>query len=188
MFVGMEYHRFMKIKRFDLRETDFEGLFVLDGILSLDSRGSFSRKYCKNEFDKLGLETNWVQINFSSNTQTGTMRGLHYQTSPFQESKLVMCVTGKIFDVAVDLRPNSQTFRKYFSIELSSENPISLLIPEGFAHGYQTLQNDSSVLYLTSNFYSVQHEKGIRYDDPNIGIIWPQKVEIISDKDLRWNI
>ena len=127
-----------------------------------------------------------AQINVSHNAEAGTLRGLHYQNAPHAEAKVVACTSGRVFDVAVDVRPESPTYLQWFGAELDSENRQMRYIPAGFAHGYQTLQKDTGLLYLVSTFYAPEAQGGLRYDDPAIGIEWPLPVSNISDKDASW--
>jgi dTDP-4-dehydrorhamnose 3,5-epimerase len=165
------------------RETTLNGVFVIEPQPFEDERGFFARVFCKNEFNKFGLEADFVQINHSHNIHKGTLRGIHYQMSPFVETKLVRCIRGKVFDVIVDIRKDSSTFLQYFSIELSSENMEMLYIPAGFAHGFQTLEPNSELLYHHTAFYAPGHEAAINYLDPALNIQWPLAVASISEKD-----
>ncbi len=167
-------------------ETKLPGAFVIDPEKIEDERGFFARAWCEDEFAAQGLRPGFVQANVGFSKQKGTLRGLHYQTAPHQESKLVRCTGAAVFDVMVDLRPSSPTYRQWVGIELSQENHRMLYIPEGFAHGYQTLRDQTEVFYLVSSFYAPDAEAGIRYDDPAFGIEWPIAVEVISEKDQRW--
>lgn len=132
------------------------------------------------------MNTRTVQCNLSFNHRAGTLRGMHYQAPPATETKLVRCVRGAIFDVIVDLRPNSPTFLQHVGVELTAENRRALYVPELFAHGYQTLTDDTEVLYMVGEFYTPGAERGLRYDDPALGIAWPLPVSAISEKDLAW--
>lgn len=166
------------------KETKLKDAYIIELELIEDNRGFFARTWCKEEFDKLGLNSNLVQCNLSYNLNKGTIRGLHYQKEPFQETKLVRCISGSIYDVIVDLRPHSQTFLQWVGIELSAKNYQMLYVPEGFAHGYQTLEDNTEVFYQVTEFYKSSHEKGIRWDDRDINIHWPLTSNlIISDKD-----
>jgi dTDP-4-dehydrorhamnose 3,5-epimerase len=166
--------------------TPLAGVFVIDVTPHVDDRGSFARIYCAEEFADQGLETAVAQCNLSSNAQQGTIRGLHYQMDPGAEAKLVRCVRGAIVDVAVDVRADSPTYLRHISVELSDTNRRALYIPEGCAHGYQALQDDTEVLYQVSRPYRPELERGLRYDDPALGIAWPLSVTAVSDKDRRW--
>ena len=151
-----------------------------------DSRGFFARTFCVDEFAAHGLETSYPQHSISFSVGKGTLRGMHYQREPHSEVKLVRCVKGAIWDVIIDIRPDSLTYRKWQGFELSSMSGHQLYIPKGFAHGFQTLSNDVEVNYLISKPYAPQSANGIRYDDPVFGIKWPLAVTEISEKDLHW--
>ena len=151
-----------------------------------DERGSFARTFCANEFSRHCLETKFPQHSVSQSSRKGTVRGMHFQNAPYEEVKLVRCLTGSIFDVIVDLRRGSPTFRQWRSFELSGDNGLQLYIPRGFAHGFQTLADDTRVNYLISEFYAPAAANGIRHDDPTFGIRWPLPVTTISRKDLLW--
>ena len=138
-----------------------------------DDRGFFARFFCADEFAKYGLETPFVQINNSLSSQKGTLRGIHYQISPKEEAKLVRCIRGSFFDVIVDLRPDSPNYKKYYGEVLSAENRKMMYVPKGFGHAFLTLEDDTEALYLVSEFYSPEHERGLRWDDPLIAIQWP---------------
>ncbi len=151
-----------------------------------DERGFFARSWCQKEFKKNGLVDDIVQANISFNIKKGTMRGLHYQIPPHAETKLVRCTRGAIYDVIIDLNPSSNTYRQWMGIELTQENYKLLYVPRGFAHGFQTLENDTEITYLTSAFYAPQAERGIRYNDPFFDIKWPLPLTEISEKDGKW--
>lgn len=151
-----------------------------------DSRGFFARTFCVDEFAAHGLEANYPQHSISFSVRSGTLRGMHYQREPHSEVKLVRCVKGAIWDVVIDIRPGSPTYRQWQAFELSSTSGRQLYIPKGFAHGFQTLTNDVEVNYLISEPYAPQSANGIRYDDPAFGIGWPLAVTEISEKDLHW--
>ena len=167
-------------------ETPLSGCYVIDLEQIGDDRGFFARSWCSKEFEAVGLAPRICQANVSYNNARGTLRGLHYQLAPHAEAKLVRCTRGAIFDVAVDLRVESPTFRQWFGMELSSENWRMLYIPEGFGHGFQTLENDTEIYYLVSEFYTPEAERGARYDDPAFGIEWPTEVTATSEKDANW--
>lgn len=164
-------------------ETYIKDLYVIEMEEYKDERGSFARIYCKNEFNKINVNFEIVQANISHNHRKGVVRGMHYQSHPYEEAKLVRCITGSIFDVAVDMRKESKTYLKWFGIELSSKNKKALFIPKGFAHGYQTLLDDTEVMYFVDNQYSPLNELGVRYDEEKIGIKWPEEIKEISIKD-----
>ena len=148
-----------------------------------DDRGFFARFFCVNEFDKAGLDRNIVQINNSLSKDKGTLRGIHYQLAPKAETKIVRCIRGSLYDVIVDLRPESSTFLKWFGETLSAENRIMMFVPKGFGHAFLTLEENTEALYLVTEFYSPENERGLRWNDPKIGIEWPLEPVIISDKD-----
>jgi dTDP-4-dehydrorhamnose 3,5-epimerase len=164
-------------------QTKLAGLTVVELNPITDDRGFFSRAWCTREFEGAGLHTGAAQMNVSFNRYRGTVRGLHYQLPPHAEQKLVRCIAGAIFDVAVDLRPESKTYKQWFGIELSQSNRLALCIPEGFAHGYQALSDDSEVLYLVSSHYHKDAERGARFDDPSFAIQWPLPPQHVSEKD-----
>ena len=164
--------------------------FIIIGEPRIDDRGYFSRIYSKTEFKQVGLNTNWVQVNKAFNDQLGILRGLHFQTGESAEIKYVSCLLGSIYDVIVDLRSDSPTFCKWYGVELSEANHKALYVPKGFAHGYQTLSEQSLVWYLVSSFYDPHAESGVRWNDPRFRIVWPELLEgrkrNISDKDNQW--
>jgi dTDP-4-dehydrorhamnose 3,5-epimerase len=151
-----------------------------------DDRGFFARIFCVEEFAAAGLPTNYPQHSLSFSAQRGTLRGMHYQCAPHQEAKLVRCLNGAIWDVIIDIRPQSPTYKRWQGFELSGRNGRQLFIPEGFAHGFQTLSDDTEVSYLISAPYAPQAATGIRYDDPSFAIRWPLPVVVISAKDQNW--
>lgn len=151
-----------------------------------DERGFFARTFCQQEFAEKGLNRNLVQCNISYNKLCSTLRGMHYQKRPYPEAKLVRCTQGAIFDVIVDLRQHSSTFTKWFGTELTAENRIALYVPEGFAHGFLTLTDDTEVLYLMSEFFHPECACGLRWNDPGFAIDWPGKISVISDRDANY--
>jgi len=159
------------------------GAFAIDLEPRGDERGFFARAFCQKEFAAHGLATEMVQANVSQNVSKGTLRGMHYQRAPFAEVKLVRCIHGTIHDVIIDLRPDSPTYLNWLGVELSRRNRRALYVPEGFAHGYQALEDDTEVLYLVSQFYTPSHESAIRWNDPRFGIRWPLPDPILSPKD-----
>ena len=169
---------------FNLLNTEIEEVKLIEPKKFPDDRGYFSETYKKSNFTEMGLNGNFNQDNHSFSVR-GTLRGLHFQNPPYAQGKLVRVVKGKILDVAVDIRRNSQTFGKYFKIELSGENMKSLWIPEGFAHGFAALA-DSYVIYKTTSEYSASHERGIAWNDPEISIDWPDGDHILSEKDMSY--
>ena len=166
-------------------ETKLKGAFVVEPELLEDERGFFARTYCTKEFREHGIEFNFVQCNVSFNRKRGTLRGMHFQLSPYEEAKVVRCTMGEIYGVIVDLRPDSATFKKWINVELSQENRKMIYTPKGFAHGFITLENNTEVFYQMSQFYAPAHAKGFRWDDPVFGIEWPLEVRSISDRDLN---
>jgi dTDP-4-dehydrorhamnose 3,5-epimerase len=168
-------------------ETELPGAYVLDLERREDDRGFFARAWCANELGDLGLETRIVQANVSFNRQKGTLRGMHMQVAPHAEVKVIRATRGSVLDVIVDLRPDSPTYRRWTGVELSAENGRALYVPEGFAHGYQTLEDDTETFYLVSAFYAPDAERGVRWDDPAFGIEWPDPAgAILSEKDATW--
>jgi dTDP-4-dehydrorhamnose 3,5-epimerase len=162
-----------------------EGVFVIEQEPRGDERGFFARSFCEKEFGQHKLETRFVQVNNSFSVQKGTLRGMHYQLEPWQEVKVVRCVRGRLFDVALDLREGSPTFGKHFGAELTAENRKWMYVPRGFGHGFLTLEENTEALYLVSNFYSADRERGIRWNDPRFNIAWPAKPVVLSDKDAK---
>lgn len=163
--------------------TPFKDAWIIELEPHDDSRGSFARTVCRNEFRDIGIDTDFVQQSFSHNIKKGIIRGLHYQTSPFEEGKLIRVTRGAVFDVIVDLRKGSSSFGKWFGIELSVENNRQLFVPKGFGHGFQTLSENADVFYQMTEFYQPNSGRCIRWDDPEIGIIWPLKVSN-SDRSM----
>lgn len=168
--------------------TNLKGLVVIEPEYHFDERGFFSRIVCQDEFKQHGLENTWLQQNISFNKDKGTLRGMHLQKGEAAEIKIVRCTQGSVFDVAVDLRENSETYLKYFGIELSSKNHKQLYIPKGFAHGFITLCDNCELTYLMSQKYMPGYSCGFRYDDPKFNIDWPITVNCISEKDKNWSL
>lgn len=166
-----------------VNETSLKGSYVLTLEPIEDERGWFARTYCKNDFLSLGHDKEWVQMNHSFTKQMGTIRGMHYQRPPYGEIKLVRCIAGSVYDVIIDLRSDSKTFLQYFGIELSASNKKMIYIPEGFAHGFQTLSNDAELVYHHSQFYLPGVEAGVKYNEPAIKIKWPLEITSISERD-----
>jgi dTDP-4-dehydrorhamnose 3,5-epimerase len=165
-------------------QTSLPGIFVISLEPHHDQRGWFARTFCREELAEHGIEMEVAQANTSYNERAGTLRGMHYQAAPHAEQKLVWCDSGAVFDVTVDVRDGSVTRGDWFATELSAENKRTLYVPEGFAHGYQTLTDGAEVSYLVSHRYTPEAERGVRWDDPSIGIEWPDVAErIISDRD-----
>ncbi len=167
-------------------ETKLRGAYQIDFELRADERGYFARSFCQEEFSSHGLQTAIVQCNVSFNRKKGTIRGMHFQIPPRAEAKLVRCTRGAIYDVIIDLRPESATYRSWTSVELTADNHRMLYIPEGFAHGFQTLEDSSEVFYEMFEFYSPEHACGVRWDDPAFGIFWPLPHPVLSDKDRAY--
>jgi dTDP-4-dehydrorhamnose 3,5-epimerase len=167
-------------------ETELKGAFVIDLELKHDHRGFFARSFCAQDFEAHGLKPTVAQCNLSCNHKKGTLRGMHYQISPAAETKLVRCTRGAIYDVIIDMRPESPTFLQHFGIELTEDNRRALYIPEMFAHGYQALTDGAEVVYQVGEFYTPGYERGLRHSDPFFNIQWPQEVTEISEKDSNW--
>ncbi len=167
-------------------ETKLSGAFVIDPERFEDDRGFFARTWCVREFKTHGLNSRLVQCSVSNNKQKATLRGMHYQAAPHAETKLVRCTKGAIYDVIIDLREDSSTFRQWVAVELTAENRRMLYIPEGFAHGFQTLSDDTEVFYQISEFYHPESARGVRWDDPAFGIEWPLEATIMSEKDSSY--
>lgn len=169
------------------KKTSLVGAFIIEPERIEDQRGFFARAWCQKEFENAGLETTFVQCNLSYNLKRGTVRGMHYQTHPHEEVKLVRCTKGEIYDVIVDMVPGSATYLKWFGIRLSESNHRMLYVPKNFAHGYQTLCDGAEVFYQVSQFYVPGAEGGLRWNDPMLDISWPIPSGLeISEKDQRW--
>ena len=164
-------------------ETPLKGAFIIDVEPLQDERGCFARTFCRDEFAKIGFSKQIVQINHSSTKTAGSIRGMHYQTMPDCEAKLIRCVVGKVFDVMVDLREGSPTFMQWYGLELSKDSMRMIFIPEGFAHGFQALADDVELIYHHSEEYSPESERGLRYNDPELAIEWPLIAGVVSSKD-----
>jgi dTDP-4-dehydrorhamnose 3,5-epimerase len=164
-------------------ETSLPGVWLITPELVEDVRGFFARAWCEQEFAVAGLNGRWMQCSFSFSKKRGTLRGMHYQRAPHGEIKLVRCTMGALHDVVVDLRPQSPTFKKHVAVELSASNRKMLYIPEGCAHGFQTLQDDTEVLYHMSEPYAPGHAAGVRWNDPAFGIVWPDGNPTLSERD-----
>ena len=162
------------------------GAKLIDPNPHQDNRGRFLRAWCVQEFSDHGINFSPVQANMGYSAQKGTVRGMHYQETPALEAKLVRCTRGSMFDVALDLRPDSPTYGKWYSVELSAQNGRMLYVPEMCAHGYQTLEDDTEMHYMTSAFYTPAAARGIRFDDPAFGIEWPLPVASVSEQDRNW--
>jgi dTDP-4-dehydrorhamnose 3,5-epimerase len=167
-------------------ETELRGVFIIDIEKREDERGFFARTWCADEFSRLGLDTALAQTSVSFNKLRGTLRGMHWQEEPFGEVKVVRCTAGAVYDVVVDLRPDSPTFHRWIGVELSACNRRMLYIPKNFAHGFQTLEDNTEMFYQMSTRYTAEAARGARYNDPAFGITWPLAVAMISDKDRSW--
>ena len=168
------------------RSTKLAGAFAIEIEPHRDDRGFFARAFCEREFSEHGLPTRFPQCNISSNRRAGTLRGMHYQAAPLREAKLVRCTRGAIYDVIVDLRVDSATRYQWIAEELTAENATALFIPEGFAHGFITLEDNSEVFYHMSDFHRGEGARGARWDDPRFAIRWPRPVSVISDRDENY--
>jgi dTDP-4-dehydrorhamnose 3,5-epimerase len=164
-------------------ETKLKGAFIIEPEKLEDDRGFFARSWCQREFEAHGLNPRLVQCSISYNKSKGTLRGIHYQTTPYEEAKLVRCTSGSIYDAIVDLRPESATFKQYIGEILTGQNHRMLYVPEGFAHGFLTLEDNTEVFYQISEFYSPEHGQGVRWNDPAFGIKWPLAPSVMSDRD-----
>jgi len=185
-------------------ETRLKGAYVIELERLEDERGFFARTFCRKEFESHGLNPNFVQCNISYNKKKGTLRGMHYQAAPYEEAKLVRCTMGGIYDVIIDLRPDSPTYCQWIAVELTAHSSAyssqltadssqltvnfgMLYIPEGFAHGFLTLTDNAEVFYQISEFYMPEYARGVRWNDPVFGIHWPKDVTVISEKDKRYH-
>jgi dTDP-4-dehydrorhamnose 3,5-epimerase len=167
-------------------ETPLQGAYIIELEPIVDDRGYFSRTFCVNELAGIGVDFRVVQCSTSFNKTAGILRGLCYQAEPAAETKLVRCVNGAIYDVMVDLRPDSKTYLQHFGIKLSSAKPFAVLIPVNFAHGFLTLEPDTEVFYMMDEFFAPESERGLRYNDPALDIQWPSPVQFVAEKDLNW--
>jgi dTDP-4-dehydrorhamnose 3,5-epimerase len=166
--------------------TPLSGAWLIELDKFKDERGWFARSWCQREFAELGLDSRLVQCNLSFNKNAGTLRGLHYQAAPYAESKLVRCISGAIYDVIVDLRQDSETYLQWGGYELSADNDLALFVPMGFAHGFQTLEDEITVFYQMSEFYVPESSRGLRYNDPLLNIDWPLPVGLINERDRSY--
>ena len=162
------------------------GAFVLELEKREDDRGFFARTWCQREFLEHGLNPRLVQCSISYNCTKGTLRGMHYQVAPHEEAKLIRCTAGSIRDVIIDLRPASPSFKQHFAVTLSAGNYRMIYVPEGFAHGFQTLEDNTEILYQMSEFYDPESARGVRWDDPAFAIVWPSANRIITERDRTW--
>lgn len=169
------------------RPTELPGAYVIEPERHEDARGYFARTFCEAEFKVSGLDTRIVQCSISFNRRRGTLRGMHYQVPPFEEAKLVRCNRGAIYDVIIDLRRDSPAFKKHFAVELDGQNGKMVYVPAGFAHGFQTLEDETEVFYQMSQVYSAEHSRGVRWDDPAFGIRWPDEDRTILDRDRNYS-
>ncbi|HEX6958878.1 MAG TPA: dTDP-4-dehydrorhamnose 3,5-epimerase [Ferrovibrio sp.] len=168
------------------REVGLSGAFLIDIERRSDERGFFARTWCRREFAALGIDIDWLQASVSVSRRRGTLRGMHYQAAPHGEAKLIRCSRGAIYDVIVDLRSESPTYRQWAGIPMSADSYRMLYVPKGFAHGFQTMTDDAEVTYLISEYYVAEAGRGLRHDDPALGIAWPLPVSSISDRDASW--
>jgi dTDP-4-dehydrorhamnose 3,5-epimerase len=167
-------------------KTAIPDAYIVDLEKKSDDRGFFARSWCWHEFGNCGLPNSLVQMNISFNRRKHTLRGFHYQVAPFQEDKLLRCIRGAVYDVVLDLRPKSPTFRRHITLELTAANYRMVLVPKGCANAFLTLADETEVTYLVSEFYTPEAERGVRWDDPAFGICWPAPPAVISDKDRGW--
>lgn len=167
-------------------ETELKGAYIIDLERKPDHRGFFARTFCAKELEAHGLKPVVAQCNLSFNHKKGTLRGMHYQTAPAAETKIVRCTKGAIYDVIIDMRPESPTYLQHFGVELTADNHRALYVPEMFAHGYQALTDGCEVMYMVGEFYTPGYEKGLRYDDPFFNIKWPLEATEMSEKDTKW--
>lgn len=167
-------------------ETKLKGSYIIEPERIKDDRGFFARTWCQREFHKYGINSKLVQCNISFNNKKGTLRGMHYQAAPYEEAKLVRCTMGAISDVIIDLRPDSKTFKQWVSVELTAENRKLFYIPEGFAHGFLTLMDNTEVFYQMAEFFAPEYARGVRWNDPAFGINWSEEVVVISEKDKQY--
>jgi len=166
--------------------TPIVGAYVVEPELVEDERGFFARTYCRDEFVANGLNPDLLQCSISFNKRRGTLRGMHYQKAPYAETKLVRCTQGAIFDVIIDLNSESASYKKWFGVELTAEKRNALYIPPGLAHGFQTLSDNTEILYQISELYRPEYSGGLRWDDPDFGINWPEQITIMSQRDKNY--
>lgn len=169
-------------------QADIKGIYIIQLKKLEDERGLFARTYCKKEFKQIGFDKEFVQFNHSFNKHKGTIRGMHFQNAPYAETKLIRCIQGAVYDVAIDLRKGSSTFLQYFEIELTAENMMSILIPEGFAHGFQTLEDNSALIYHHTQYYTQEAGAGFRFNDPALNINWKLPPVKVSEKDKSYKL
>jgi dTDP-4-dehydrorhamnose 3,5-epimerase len=168
------------------RETKLARVFEITLDLNSDERGFFARSWCQEEFERQGLNPKIMQCNVSFNARKGTLRGIHYQDAPYQEAKLVRCTKGSIYDVVLDLRPESASFKDWIAVVLTADKYNMVYVPEGCGHGFLTLEDETEVFYQMSEFYHPELSRGVRFDDPAFQIVWPDKVEVISERDRTY--
>jgi len=168
------------------KETRLKGAFIIEIDKFEDKRGFFAHAFSQATFESHGLSSRVVNTNISFNTARGTLRGMHYQVAPYEETKLIRCTRGAIYDVIIDLRRDSPTYRQWIGMELTADNYRLLYVPEQFAHGFQTLEDRTEVTYQVSQVYSPDAARGVRYDDPAFRVTWPLEVEVVSDRDASW--
>jgi len=178
---------FLELARMKFHKTKILDVFEIEPELNQDARGFFARTWCRAEFEVHGLDSNLVQCNISFNSQKGTLRGMHYQAAPHAETKLVRCTMGAVYDVVLDLRSESPTFREWFAATLTAEKRNMIYVPKGCAHGFLTLERGAEVFYQMSDFYHAESARGVRWDDPAFGILWPEPVAVISDRDRTYS-
>ncbi len=169
-----------------LREMPLKGAFIIEMERLEDERGFFARAWCQKEVCAHTLSPHFVQANVSFSKKRGTLRGMHYQVAPYEEAKVVRCTRGSIYDVIIDLRPESATYKQWVAVELTAANRKMIYVPEGFAHGFQTMEDDTEIFYQVSAFHAPEAGRGVRWDDPTFAIDWPTDVVVISEKDKRW--
>jgi dTDP-4-dehydrorhamnose 3,5-epimerase len=170
----------------NFQKTKLAGVFKIQLERRSDERGFFARTWCKDEFASHGLNASLVQSSISFNAKKGTLRGMHYQAAPFAETKVIRCTQGALYDVVIDLRPDSLTFKQWIAAELSAENRDMLYVPEGCAHGFLTLADKTEILYQMSQVYTAESARGVRWNDPAFAIDWPAKVQVIADRDRAY--
>lgn len=170
----------------EVKSTSLKGVFIIEFAKHQDARGFFTRSFCLKEIQKLVKINSIVQVNQSFSKKAGTLRGLHFQKPPFEEVKIVKCLKGAVVDVVVDIRKDSETFLQYEMVHLSEKNQQLIIIPEGFAHGFQTLENNTELLYFHSQFYSPESEGGLHFNDPKLKVCWPKEITTISERDKRF--
>lgn len=168
------------------KATRLHGVYIIEPEPFNDERGSFARTFCQREFEKMDLQSGILQCNVSTNKKKGTFRGMHYQAAPFEEAKLVSCLQGALYDIVLDLRPQSETFREWISVELNSRVKNMVYVPQGCAHGFQTLEENTDVFYQITEYYSPDHARGVRWNDPLFNITLPLDITMISEKDKNY--